>query len=68
MGSPIRSNSGSRHYAGLKCKHVVLIPTSTTANFSNNLCRKGDGKCNDPSICWDFTVFKVDNFASLNSI
>ena len=22
-----------------------------TANFNNNLCHKGDGKCNDPSIC-----------------
>ena len=28
---------------------LVLIPTSTTA-FDNNLCNKGDGKCNDPSI------------------
>ena len=23
----------------------------TTAYFDNNLCNKGDGKCNDPSIC-----------------
>ena len=38
------------------------------AYFDNNLCNKGDGKCNDPSICWDFTVFKGINFASLNSI
>ena len=35
----------------IKCQHVVLIPTSTTAYFDNNLCNKGDGKCNDPSIC-----------------
>ena len=42
--------------------------TSTTAYFDNNLHNKGDGKCNDPSICWDFTVFKDINFASLNSI
>ena len=57
-------SSSSLHYGGLKC----LIPTSTTAYFDNNLCNKGDGKCNDPSICWDFTVFKGINFASLNSI
>ena len=50
-GSPIRSNSSSHHYAGLKCQHLVLIPTSTTAYFDNNLCNKGDGKCNDPSVC-----------------
>ena len=50
-GSPIRSNSSSLHYAGLKCWHVVLIPTSTTAYFDNNVCNKGDEKCNDPSIC-----------------
>ena len=58
MGLPIRSNPSSRHYARLKCYHVVLISTSTTAYFDNNLCNKGDGKCNDPSICWDFTVFR----------
>ena len=57
-------SSSSLHYGGLKC----LIPTSTTAYFDNNLCNKGDGKCNDPSICWDFTVFKGINFTSLNSI
>ena len=32
--------------------------------FSN----KGDGKGNDSSICWDLTVFKGINIASLNSI
>ena len=32
------------------------------AYFGNNLCNKGDGKCNDISICWDFTVFKGINF------
>ena len=68
MGLPIQSNSSSHHYVGLKCQHVVLIPTSTTAYFDNNLCNKGDGKCNDPSICWDFTVFKGINFVGLNSI
>ena len=57
-----------RHYLGLKCWHVVLIPTSTTAYFDNTLCNKGDEKCNDPSISWDFTVFKGMIFASLNSI
>ena len=36
--------------------------------FDNNLCNNGDEKCNDPSICWDFTVFKGINFASFNSI
>ena len=30
---------------------IVLILTSTTTYFDNNLCNKGDGKCNDPSIC-----------------
>ena len=59
--------SSSRYYAGLKCYHVVLIPTSFTAYFDNNLCKKGAGKCNDPSICWDFIIFKGINFASLNS-
>ena len=39
-----------------------------SAYFDNNLCNKGDGKGNDPSICWDFSVFKGINFASLNSI
>ena len=38
------------------------------AYFDTNLCIKGDGKCNDPSMCWDFTVFKGTDFASLNSI
>ena len=33
--------------------------------FDNNFCNKGDGKCNDSSICWDFTAFKGINFASL---
>ena len=47
---------------------VVLMPNSTTAYFDNNLCNKGDGKCNDLSICWDFIVFKGINFASLDSI
>ena len=61
------TSSSSLHYAGLKCQHVVLIPTSTTVYFDNNLCNKGDGKCNDPPICWGFTVFKGINFASLNS-
>ena len=28
------------------------------AYFDNILCNEGDGKCNDPSICWDFTVSK----------
>ena len=31
--------------------HVDLILTSTTTYSDNNLCNKGDGKCNDPSIC-----------------
>ena len=61
-------SSSSLHYAGLKCQHVVLIPTSTTVYFDNNLCNKGDGKCNDPSICWDFTVLRGINFTSLNSV
>ena len=53
MGSLIQSNSSSHHYAGLKCwleNYIVLILTSTTAYFDNNLCNKGDEKCNDPSI------------------
>ena len=58
MGLPIRSNSSSCHYAGLKCYLVLLIPTSSMAYFDNNLFNKRDEKYNDPSICWDFTVFK----------
>ena len=45
-----------------------MIPTSATACFDNNLCIKGDRKCNDSSICWDFSVFNGSNVASLNSI
>ena len=33
----------------LACSFLIL--TSTTAYFDINLCNKGDGKCNDPSIC-----------------
>ena len=36
--------------------------------FDNALCNQEDGKCSDPLICWDFTVSKGFNFASLNSI
>ena len=36
--------------------------------FDNTLCNQEDGKCSDPLICWDFTVSKGFNFASLNSI
>ena len=62
------ANSIEFQLKSLRGLEVVLIPTSTTTYFDNNLCNKGDGKCNDPSICWDFTVFKGINFASLNSI
>ena len=51
MGLPIRSNSAHVITLDLKSLHVVLIPTSTTVYFDNNLCNKGDGKCNDPAIC-----------------
>ena len=40
----------------------VLACSFNTVYFDNKL------KCNDPSICWDFTVFRGINFASLNSI
>ena len=29
----------------------VLACSFDTACFDNNVCNKGDGKCNDPSIC-----------------
>ena len=34
---------------------LVLILTSTTVYFDNNLCTKGDGKCNDPSMILKFS-------------
>ena len=37
------------------CRIEVLACSFDTdfnsANFDNNLCNKGDGKCHDPSIC-----------------
>ena len=54
------------------CRIEVLACSFDTdfnsAHFDNNLCNKGDGKCHDPSIFLDFTVFKGINFASLNSV
>ena len=47
---------------------VLASSFDTNFKFDNNLCNKGDGKSNDPSICSHFTVFKGINFASLNSI
>ena len=69
MGLPIQSNSSSRHYAGLKSYLVVLTLTSTTAYFDNNLCNKGEGKCNDLQFgeVLHFSL-KGINFADLNSI